>query len=179
MGLSSRPVIPTNVVLLSSSRKDREIQTLALSVEFSNEEADMPYTRCFRAGKKCLMSADSSRYSECIRSRKSCDRTRIASSLMNLMKQEKKLETDEDQASEDLLKLHEEIAALQSRLSLAASRLSRIRKIRTQVKQRRSEATHRRLQEVNQTDTILSGLDAHEDAVLRDLQVDHVPNEVD
>jgi hypothetical protein len=98
---------------------------------------------------------------------------------MNLMKQEKKLETDEDQASEDLLKLHEEMAALQTRLSLAAGCLSRIRKIRTQVKQRRSEATRRGLQEVDQADTILSGLDAHEDAVLRDLQVDHVPNKVD
>ncbi|EXK26507.1 hypothetical protein FOXG_22274 [Fusarium oxysporum f. sp. lycopersici 4287] len=72
----------------------------------------MPCTCCFRSGKKCLMSADSARCSECIRAKKSCDSTRVASSLMNLMKQEKKLENDEDEASEDLLKLHEEMAAL-------------------------------------------------------------------
>jgi prefoldin subunit 5 len=63
------------------------------------------------------------------------------SAVMSLMKQEKKLENNEDKVSEDLLKLYEEMAALQSRLSLAASRLLRIRKICTQVKQKRSEAT--------------------------------------
>lgn len=95
------------------------------------------------------------------------------------MKQEKKLENDEEAASEDLLKLHEELADLQSRLSLAAGRLSRIRKIRAKVKQKRSEATRRGLQEVDQQDNLLSMLDAHEDALVRDLQMDHVPNDVD
>ncbi|EXK75825.1 hypothetical protein FOQG_19411 [Fusarium oxysporum f. sp. raphani 54005] len=95
------------------------------------------------------------------------------------MKQEKKLEVDEDEASDDLLKLHEEMAALQSRLAAAAGRLSRIRKIRARVKEKRSEATRRGLQEVEKEDGILSMLDAHEDAVVRDLQVDHVPNDVD
>ncbi|KAG7406544.1 hypothetical protein Forpe1208_v014470 [Fusarium oxysporum f. sp. rapae] len=98
---------------------------------------------------------------------------------MNLMKQEKKLENDEDEASEDLLKLYEEMAALQSRLALAAGRLSRIRKIRNRIKEKHSEATRRGLQEVDQQDAILSGLDVHEDALLRDLQVDHVPNNID
>ncbi|KAM0412756.1 hypothetical protein ACHAPD_007802 [Fusarium lateritium] len=151
----------SNRISKQSSRKDRKINTLALSVEFSNEEANMPYTRCFHAGKKCLIS------------------TRIALSLMNLMKQEKKLENNEDAASEDLLKLHEEIAALQSRLSLAAGRLSRIRKIRSKVKKKRSKATRYGLQEVDQADDILSGLDAYEDAVIQDLQVNCVLNEVD
>ncbi|KAG8352305.1 hypothetical protein FVEN_g12978 [Fusarium venenatum] len=95
------------------------------------------------------------------------------------MKQEKKLENNEDAASEDLLKLHEEIAALQSRLSLAAGRLSRIRKIRSKVKKKRSKATRYGLQEVDQADDILSGLDAYEDAVIQDLQVNCVLNEVD
>ncbi|SCO91359.1 uncharacterized protein FRV6_15487 [Fusarium oxysporum] len=139
----------------------------------------MPYTRCFRAGKKCLMSADSARCSECIRSKKSCDGTRVVSSLMNLMKQEKKLENDKDKASKDLLKLYEEMAVLQSCLALAAGYLSRICKIRNCVKEKRSEAIRRGLQEVDQQDAILSGLDAHKDALLRDLQVDHVSNDID
>ncbi|EXK27942.1 hypothetical protein FOMG_15782 [Fusarium oxysporum f. sp. melonis 26406] len=46
----------------------------------------MPYTRCFRSGKKCLMSADSACCSKCIRAKKSCNGTYVASSLMNLMK---------------------------------------------------------------------------------------------
>lgn len=95
------------------------------------------------------------------------------------MKQEKKLEVDEDEASDDLLKLHEEMAALQSRLAAAAGRLSRIRKIRARVKEKRSEATRRGLQEVEKEDGILSMLDAHEDAMVRELQMDHVPNDVD
>lgn len=99
--------------------------------------------------------------------------------VMSLMKQEKKLENDEDQASEDLLKLHEEMAALQTRLAEAAGRLSRIRKIRNRVKEKRSEATRRGLQEVEQQDTLLTMLDAHESALVEDLQVDHIPNDVD
>ena len=98
---------------------------------------------------------------------------------MTLMKQEKKLENDEDEASEDLLRLHEEMAALQSRLAAAAGRLSRIRKIKSRVKEKRSEATRRGLQEVEQQDNLLSMLDAHETALVEDLQVDHVPNDVD
>ncbi|PNP61353.1 hypothetical protein FNYG_13916 [Fusarium nygamai] len=61
------------------------------------------------------------------------------------MKQEKKLEVDEDEASDDLLKLYEEMAALQTRLAAAAGRLSRIRKIQARVKEKRSEATRRSL----------------------------------
>ncbi|SCO87503.1 uncharacterized protein FRV6_11630 [Fusarium oxysporum] len=96
----------------------------------------MPCTRCFRAGKKCLISADSAR----------C---------------KKKLENNEDEAT------------------LAASRLSRIRKIHNHIKEKHSKATRRGLQEVDQQDAILSGLDAHKDILLRDLQVDHVPNDID
>ena len=85
---------------------------------------------------------------------------------------------DEGEASDDLLKLHKEIATLQSRLAAAAGRLSRIRKIQARVKEKRSEATHRGLQEVEQQDGILSILDAHEGAIIRDLQVNHIPNNI-
>ncbi|KAJ0128879.1 Secreted in xylem 9 [Fusarium oxysporum f. sp. albedinis] len=139
----------------------------------------MPCTCCFRGNKRCVISADSSRCNKCIRSKKSCDGTQVASSLMTLMKQEKKLENDEDEASKDLLRLHEEMAALQSRLAAAAGRLSRIRKIKSRVREKRSEATRRGLQEVEQQDNLLSMLDAHENALVEDLQVDHVPNDVD
>jgi cell division protein FtsL len=99
--------------------------------------------------------------------------------VMTLMKQEKKLENNEDEASEDLLKLHEEMAALQSHLAAAAGRLLRIQKIKNRVREKHSEATHRGLQEIEQQDNLLSILDAHEGALLEDLQVDHVPNNVD
>ncbi|KAJ0129405.1 Uncharacterized protein HZ326_27503 [Fusarium oxysporum f. sp. albedinis] len=110
----------------------------------------MPYTCCFRRNKRCVISADSSRCDECIWSKKSCDGMQVASSLITLMKQEKKLENDEDEASEDLLRLHEEMAALQSCLAAAAGRLLRICKIKSRVREKRSEATRRGLQEVEQ-----------------------------
>ncbi|PNP61354.1 hypothetical protein FNYG_13913 [Fusarium nygamai] len=164
---------------LERIRKEREIEALADSVRDFGDDAEMPCTRCFRENQRCIMSSDSSRCEYCVRNRKSCDGTRVASSLMTLMKQEKKLENDEDEASEDLLKLHEEMAALQSRLAAAAGRLSRIRKIKSRVREKRSEATRRGLQEVEQQDNLLSMLDAHEGALLEDLQADHVPNDVD
>ncbi|RKK13663.1 hypothetical protein BFJ66_g11753 [Fusarium oxysporum f. sp. cepae] len=71
------------------------------------------------------------------------------------------------------------MAALQSHLAAAASHLSHICKIRAKVKEKHSEATHRGLQEVEKEDGILSMLDAHEDAMVRDLQVDYIPNDVD
>ena len=70
--------------------------------------------------------------------------------VINLMKQEKKLEIDEDWVSKDLLKLYEEMATLQSCLLLAAGRLLRIRKIKSKVKEKRSEATYCGLQDVEQ-----------------------------
>lgn len=67
---------------LERLKKDRDVAKLAESVALSGEQADMPCTRCFRAGtgEKCLMSPDSSRCSECVRKRKPCDGTRVASS---------------------------------------------------------------------------------------------------
>ena len=97
---------------------------------------------------------------------------------MNLIKQEKKLETNEDQASKDLLKLYKEIAALQSHLSLIAGRLLQIRKIKSKVKEKHSKATYRNLQEVEQQDNLLSILDTHKGTMLKDLQVNHIPNNV-
>jgi hypothetical protein len=35
------------------------------------------------------------------------------------------------------------------------------------------------LQEVKKEDSILSMLDAHKDAIVRELQIDHIPNDVD
>ncbi|KAM5511698.1 MFS monocarboxylate [Fusarium oxysporum f. sp. phaseoli] len=97
----------------------------------------------------------------------------IALAVMALMKQEKKLENYEDEASEDLLSLHEEVVALQSRLAADAGRLSRIRKIKSRVKEKCSQVTRRGLQEVGQQDNLLSMLDALESALVEDLQVDH------
>ena len=60
-----------------SLRKDYKINILALSIKFFNKEADIPYTYCFYAGKKYLISVDSGYYSKCIYSKKSCNRTYI------------------------------------------------------------------------------------------------------
>jgi hypothetical protein len=70
---------------LERIRKEREITTLADSVRDFGDEAEMPCTRCFRGNKRCVMSADSSRCDECIRSKKSCDGTRVASSRKSFL----------------------------------------------------------------------------------------------
>jgi hypothetical protein len=144
------------------------------------------------------MSEDSGRCSECVRSRKACDGTRVASScayyllfsagllahsvfflVTKLVSQEKKLEQDEEDAGEDLLKLHEELAELQTRMAAAAGRLSRLRKTRSKVKERRSEMVRRGLQGLEEEDALLDMVDAHERWVVHDIQAQGIPNDVD
>ncbi|KAF5685675.1 hypothetical protein FCIRC_3337 [Fusarium circinatum] len=62
---------------------------------------------------------------------KELERIRKEREITALANSEKKLENDEDEASEDLFRLYEEMAALQSCLAVAAGRLSRIRKIKS------------------------------------------------
>ena len=69
---------------LERIRKERELAALADSVRDFGDEAEMPCTRCFRGNKRCVMSPDSGRCDECIRNRKSCDGTRVASSRKSL-----------------------------------------------------------------------------------------------
>jgi hypothetical protein len=64
----------------SINRKTEERKFLAESIELSREFADMPCSYCFKHQKECLMTADSSRCSECVRRGRSCDGTRVASS---------------------------------------------------------------------------------------------------
>jgi hypothetical protein len=98
-----------------------------------------------------------------------------------LIKEQKKLESEEEEASDDLLALHEKMAALQSELALAAGRLARIRKIRSKVKSKSSELFRRGMAELDKEDGIdlEPALDAHEEWVAKDLQFMGVSNDVD
>lgn len=64
------------------------------------------------------------------------------------------------------------------RLTEAAGRLSCIYKIQNRVKEKRSKATYWGLQEVEQQDTLLTILDAYKSALVEDLQVDYILNNV-
>jgi hypothetical protein len=71
------------------------------------------------------------------------------------------------------------MAALQLRLSLTAGYLSRIYKIYSKVKEKRSKATRRGLEEIDRQDKLLNILDAYKSALVQDLRVNHVPDDVD
>ncbi|KAF4463895.1 hypothetical protein FALBO_9278 [Fusarium albosuccineum] len=153
-----------------SARKTEERKFLSELVESSGTAADMPCSYCFKHRKECLMADDSARCSECIRRGRSCDGTRVASSLRKLISQEKKLDEDEEKAGEDLLKLHEELAALQARMAVAAGRLSRIRKTKTKVKERRATEFRRGIRGLESEDALSEELSRREDAVSGELQ---------
>ncbi|EXM16873.1 hypothetical protein FOTG_14842 [Fusarium oxysporum f. sp. vasinfectum 25433] len=102
------------------------------------------------------MTADSSRCSECVRRGRSCD--------------EKKLDKDEEEAGEDLLKLHEELAALQARMAVAAGRLSRIRKTKNKVKEHRASEFRRGIQGLEGEDKLAEELSRREHEASEELQ---------
>ncbi|KAI7762650.1 hypothetical protein LZL87_014273 [Fusarium oxysporum] len=154
----------------SINRKTKERKFLAKSIKLSRKLADMPCSYCFKHQKECLMTADSSRCSECVRRGRSCDGTRVASSLKKLISQEKKLDKDEEEAGEDLLKLHEELAALQARIAVAAGRLSRIRKTKNKVKERCASEFRRGIQGLKGEDKLAEELSRREHEASEELQ---------
>ena len=163
----------------SYARKDRERSSLLSHIALNGTVADMPCTRCFRGNLTCRMAGKSNRCEECVRQRKSCDGTRVASSLEKLISQQQKLDAEEEEASENLLALHTQLAELQSQLAAAAGRLSRIRKIRSRVKGKSAELFERGMRELDAEDDLVPALDGHEQALVEDLQSIGVPNDVD
>lgn len=99
--------------------------------------------------------------------------------VLRLVDTEKKLEADEEEAGEDLLKLHEELASLQARMAIAAGRLARLRKTRTKVKEKRSEMVRRGLRGLDEEDGLLDVLDVREGQVMQELQLPEVPDDFD
>lgn len=96
-----------------------------------------------------------------------------------MLEQQKKLESEEEEAGDKLLELHTQLADLQSQLSTAVNRLARIRKIRNRVKDKSSELFRRGMAELDAEDGILPALDAHERWVVNDLGAMGVPKESD
>ncbi|QLI68034.1 uncharacterized protein G6M90_00g034220 [Metarhizium brunneum] len=82
--------------------------------------------------------------------------------VTRLLEQQKKLESEEEEAGNKLLELHTQLADLQSQLFTAVNRLARIRKIRNRVKDKSSELFRRGMAELDAEDGILPALDAHE-----------------
>ncbi|EGY14794.1 uncharacterized protein VDAG_06271 [Verticillium dahliae VdLs.17] len=132
----------------------------------------MPCTWCFRKGLKCRMSEKSARCGECVKRGRQCDGVLVSSSLERLSKTEKKLEDDEEAAEEALAKLQED-------LSHAVNRLRRIRQIKKKVKERSDEAFRRGIQELDEEDSLLPALNAHEYYVESDLAFMGVTSDAD
>ncbi|KAK7576838.1 hypothetical protein V3481_015399 [Fusarium oxysporum f. sp. vasinfectum] len=78
--------------------------------------------------------------------------------VKKLISQEKKLDKDEEEAGEDLLKLYEELAMLQACIAVAAGHLSRICKTKNKVKERRASEFHRGIQGLKGEDKLAEEL---------------------
>lgn len=154
----------------SRSKKTRERSSLQEYIALNGRTADMPCSYCFKNKKKnCKIAERSSRCEECVSRGQSCDGLLVASSLEKVLAQQRKLDNDEEEASEKLLSLHSELARLQSQLAEAAGSLSRIRKIRRKVKERGADLFERGMQELDAEDEILPALDGHEGCLVDDL----------
>jgi vacuolar-type H+-ATPase subunit I/STV1 len=114
------------------------------------------------------MIEDSSRCYECVKRGRSCDGVLVASSLMRMLDQQKRLEAEEEAAGEALESLQAQLTDLQVKLSEAVNRLSRIRRTKSKMKERGSELVRRGMRELDE-----------EDGVVSDLQHMGVPNDVD
>nr|XP_036575832.1 uncharacterized protein CTRU02_14242 [Colletotrichum truncatum]KAF6782465.1 hypothetical protein CTRU02_14242 [Colletotrichum truncatum] len=137
----------------------------------------MPCTRCFRAKRACQFAEGANRCQLCAQHKKPCDGLVVASTLSKLNSQRKEWDEKEEEAGEEVLRIHEELARLQSDMALAVSRLSRIRQIRKKVVERQKETFARGMQELDAEDGLLSVLDAHEAGVVGDLRFLGVPND--
>ncbi|PTB34720.1 hypothetical protein M441DRAFT_63226, partial [Trichoderma asperellum CBS 433.97] len=158
----------TDRVSKSVPRKTRERNLLASFILSHGSDSDMPCTYCFRKKIPCRMVEDSSRCYECVKRGRSCDGVLVASSLMRVLDQQKKLEAEEEAAGEALESLQSQLSELQVKLSEAVSRLARIRRTKSKMKERGSELVRRGMQELDE-----------EDGVVNDLQHMGVPNDVD
>lgn len=89
-----------------------------------------------------------------------------------MLDQQKKLEAEEETASEALESLQAQLADLQTKLSEAVNRLSRIRRTKTMINQRIEELVRRGMQELDEEDGVSQGQG------VSDLQRLGVPNDV-
>ncbi|KAI6310812.1 hypothetical protein MCOR34_006236 [Pyricularia oryzae] len=148
-------------VSASSVRRERLAETIVLE----GFEV-MPCSSCKARGQSCRMISSNSRCSECVRRGRKCDATSIPiTNLGRLNQEKKKLELQESEVEDDILRVQQEIARLQRESSEKFNRLLRLRK-QKRLLQSRSEAEAVRL------DAELSV----EDAVERNrLGVDELP----
>ncbi|KAH9229105.1 hypothetical protein K456DRAFT_1923842, partial [Colletotrichum gloeosporioides 23] len=97
----------------------------------------IPYTCCFQAKVPCRFSEKLSRCHTYIKAKKPCDSVLVASTYI-------------------------EFTYLQTQIAEAASRLSCIHKMRKLVRERQTEAFEQGIQEIDEEDSVLPALDAHE-----------------
>ncbi|KAH9437192.1 hypothetical protein MCOR02_000848 [Pyricularia oryzae] len=149
-------------VSASSVRRERLAETTVLE----GFEV-MPCSSCKARGQSCRMILSNSRCSECVRRGRKCDATSIPITNCSgpIKSRKKKLELQESEVEDDILRVQQEIARLQRESSEKFNRLLRLRK-QKRLLQSRSEAEAVRL------DAELSV----EDAVERNrLGVDELP----
>jgi hypothetical protein len=148
----------------ASSKKSQQRKELAAAILSFGSFADMPCTWCFRSGKTCLMSEDSSRCAECVRRGRSCDGMFDVSSCkcffpvlpryFSNSSTVARANAAHDKVAKEAEEAEGAVLLLQEQMNQAFARLSRLREQKKFLHEKRMEMFRRGMQELDEEDGI-------------------------